>query len=360
MKKLILMSKAHKREIDAPVSDNNWCNRWALFHIKNMWLERMMLEHLGFEAWGVWDIQKHTIDWGRVPKGAYGVDVGMVMLAEQPHRIDQKGLFKFLDIYPDAKFVLYVLGDYRFWKRYNYEMRPLVERCDLILDWQKHNYREDAWFENVYPEHAHKHKFFPHCLAPYDNWMNVEFNEDPISKCLFTGRVGTRYHLRNHFLEQVLQDKELRDITAICKDGRADHIGDFSTKEARHYFELDFVNDGYVVKDDYIKMLNSYRCTLTGSTFRKHLLGKYFEIPGSGSLLIADRCPDADLAGFKPGYHYIDVTKETVVDVVKDVCSNPEKYLHIRQFGYEFVRKEHNLEKRFMDLTNYLIEMCND
>lgn len=357
MKKLILTSKAHKKELDAPVSDNNWCNRWALFHLKNMWLERMMLEKLGFEAWGCWDIEEHTIDWGEVPRDAYVIDVNVVMLLEQPHRIDQKALFKFLDIYLDAKFVLYVLGDYRFWKRYCYELRPLVERCDLILDWQKHNYREDAWFENVYPEHKDRHKFFPHCVAPYGNWMDARFNHKPINKCLFTGRVGTRYNLRNYFLERVLLDEELEKVTAICKDGRADKIADFSVPEAKHYFDLDFINDGYVVKDDYIKMLNTYLCALTGSTFRKHLLGKYFEIPGSGSLLIADRTKDSDLAGFVPGENFIDVSQENVVDVIKAVCRNPSKYWDIRRRGWEFIRNEHTLEKRFMDLKKHLGRM---
>ena len=185
--------------------------------------------------------------------------------------------------------------------------------------------------------------------------MKVEFNTDPINKCLFSGRVGSRYHLRNYLLKQVLKDKELQELMAVCYDTRAEKIGDFSTKEAKHYFKLDFINKEQVIKDDYIKLINSYRSAFVGSTFRKHLLGKYFEYCAGGALLLADRTNDSDLAGFKPYEHYIPVQTENIEYIINRVNKvEPEEFDQVRKNGYEFVREHHNINRRFQQLCGYL------
>ena len=189
--------------------------------------------------------------------------------------------------------------------------------------------------------------------------MHIEFNEKPLEKCLFTGRVGGRYKLRNAFLKAVVMSESLNSVVDVAMDVRGKKIPDFHKKCSKHYFELNFINEQMIIKDEYIKLLSSYLCGMTCGTMRHHLIGKCFEIPASGSLLVCDRFQDLDLAGFVPYLHYVPVTIDTVASTVKHICNNPWEYEGIRRAGYEFVRKEHNVKKRCGDLRKYIEGVLN-
>jgi len=336
-----LTDRKRARNLMIEPYDNDWNSHFACLTMKGYALDRFLVEEMGFEMWDIWNNKKCRFT--HLNKEHLPKDVDVFFFTGVLYRMDVEEWKSFLSLYPDAKVVMVPLIDFRQWNKID----PwLIERVSLFLDWQKYNCNQNSWFDTIFPEYAYKHIFFPHCVTPYDNWMNVEYNEKPLEKCLFSGRVGDRYLIRNAFLRAVLDDKELESVTDVCYDARAIRIKDFAKDCSKHYWELDFINKGMVMKDEYIRLLSQYLCGVTCSTKRNHLLGKMFEIPASGSILVCDRFADLDIAGFRPGVHYVEINIDNVGDVVKDICSNPEKYEDIRRAGYNFVRENHNIKVR--------------
>jgi len=358
MKRIILTNTGHKNRMETDPFDNGWHYRYACMGLKHFFVSKFLMEEMGFEMWDNWNHDKKRHEPVRMRQLEPG-GVEIIVLFEQLHNVNIDKFMKFLKLYPDAKLVLFPIIDFRRWDDCKDKLRPLIERVDLLLDWQKHYWKPEGWFESVFPEYADKHIFFPHCVSPYDNWMQVEFNEKPLERCLFSGRVGGRYLIRNAFLKAVLKDEELNRVVDMCMHPKGVSILDFYKKCSKHYFELSFINEQRIIKDDYIKLLNSYLCGMTCGTKFHHLIGKCFEIPASGSLLVCDSFPDLDLAGFVPHVHYVPVTEDTVASTVKHICNNPLAYEGIRKAGYEFVRKEHNLKKRCEQLRGYIEGVLN-
>jgi hypothetical protein len=103
------------------------------------------------------------------------------------------------------------------------------------------------------------------------------------------------------------------------------------------------------VGDDYARLLNSYFCGIATPSIFNYALGKYYEIPAAGSLLLACEIADYGKAGFIPNQHYIPITKSNVISIIKRCLKNPEEYEHIRKRGMKFVRKNHSVTNR-MDI----------
>ena len=337
-------------------------NHYALLNLKMIYFKRILKEMHDYEVLDVWNHGR----WRSVKGlGANGLDdldkctslglfdgtVDLVMILEQPHRINLDDIRRIKDTNPNVKFVLMVMGDFRFWRVHYNHHKELVDMMDLIFDWQYNHYTKRGSFQTQFPYAVDKFKFFPHCVVPPTNWADVKYNKNPQMKCLFTGRVGDRYHIRNVFLKQTLRDSELNNMTTIVKDIRSESYTD---KSMDYYESLDFVNKTQVTKDKYIDLINSHFCAIVGSTFRKHLLGKFMEYPAGGALLIADEFADAREAGFVPGVNFVEVTKETVAVTVKDVLRYPEDYERIRKNGFEFVRDQHTIYNR-IDEFNFEI-----
>jgi len=348
-RRVLLTDKKRARGLRTEIYDNGWSSHFACLTMKGYALDRFLVEEMDFEMWDIW--RNKDSRFTHLNKEYLPRDVDVFFITGVLYRFDVEEWKSFLSMYPNAKVVMIPLIDFRHWD----SIDPwLIDRVDLILDWQKHNYNESSWFETVFPQHAYKHKFFPHCVTPYDNWMSVEYNEKPLQKALFSGRVGDRYLIRNAFLKAVLEDKELDAVTDLCYDARAISIADFSKHCSKHYWELDFINKEMVIKDDYIDLLSQYLCGVTCSTNRNHLLGKMFEIPASGSLLVCDDFEDLRLAGFEPGVHYVEVTERNVGKVVKEICQYPKDFEHIRRAGYDFVRENHNIRVRQEQLRKHI------
>jgi len=367
MKKVILGSISPWSKTNVEMFDSGWLSHWACLNLKSIYMKRILVEEYGYISVPIWDHDRWRDTRGSGGSGLgqsgfdeppkFDKDVDVFVLFEQPHRVNMDDIEELKSEHPNAIFILIVLGDYRFWRRHYNHHKRVLEVFDILFDWQFHHYTNKGDFNTVFPEYSDKHVFFPHCFVPHENWVSIRYNETPKMKCLFTGRVGNRYDIRNQFLKKVLVDRKLEEITDLCKDFRAKR---YLKRTCSYYHDLPFFNTNQIVKDDYISLINDHFCSIVGSTFRKHLLGKFFEYPAGGSLLIADRFKDLDQAGFIPGVHYVEITINNVADVVKDVIENSDQYEHIRKAGFEFVRANHNINVRMEFFNKKIQEVFNE
>ena len=81
---------------------------------------------------------------------------------------------------------------------------------------------------------------------------------------------------------------------------------------------------------------------------------KYFEIPASGSLLVADEdCADVLELGYKPGVNFVPINEANALSVIEDCCLYPQNYERIRYEGWMH-SKNHTVKEREKSLRKIL------
>lgn len=167
-----------------------------------------------------------------------------------------------------------------------------------------------------------------------DEDFYVEFNDEPISKVLLSGSKTKEYPAR----------KRLNTISG-------------------HNSNIEVLKNGIYLGHEYIKYLNKFLCCFTCCANRNlpYIIGKFFEIPSSGSLLLAyDEFVKDELVnlGFIDGVNYISCTLTNIeekIDYIIDL-KNLEEINKIRKNGYEFVWKYH----KQTDRLKYIDEFVNN
>lgn len=332
-------------------------------------------------------------------------DTELIYLWLDTHSVDFSELYKLFKQVSKAKIIWLVGGDRRCWhwgkgvmartNAFRLGMREFLDRVDVILDsmvygWQT---RPDyTTFCICWPEFANKHVFFPNSYVHEDVYNSLEYNLKPVMKCLLTGNPGGRYELRNYVVSLLANDAEMKKYFDVLRhysfskmDGKRvdDYLiphrkkkeRDYDQKIFSEYFRLKFIDGwrdkfGNTVRENYIKCLNNYFCSLGINGGRKVqvVLMKHVEIPATGCLLLSEKFYDLDIAGFKPGEHYVEIKAQYLVDSARnqyvktdlsqkiiDVLQHPGRYEHIRKNGMEFTRKNHATSNRFK-LLDKIIE----
>ena len=93
--------------------------------------------------------------------------------------------------------------------------------------------------------------------------------------------------------------------------------------------------------------LNKYLCSFVDCSKFGYVVGKYFEIPLSGALLLAEYTSDLDNLGFKNGENYISVDKDNFFEILDYIISRSEKYRDIRMNGRQLILDNHTNINRF-------------
>jgi len=262
-----------------------------------------------------------------------GMDLVFGFAWEQRYR---KAMEAAITLDKNIKFILYMHDVH-----WAYELRregttKLLQRADLIL------VPYYGYFKRMWPQFVEKTIFFPHFFASHDRYCKLEYNKTPKMKCLLTGNIKSdRYPIRWAVKEAVLNDKEMKNLVDILRHPR--HI------KTQHW-----TREEGGEREKYAKTMNEYFCVVTDSSTWDLLLTKYFEIPATGALLLADKPDDGREAGLIPWKHYVPITKEQVVSQIKDCLKNPEKYEEIRREGMEFVRANHSVNNRFNQIKKIL------
>ena len=178
-------------------------------------------------------------------------------------------------------------------------------------------------FSKWYPQFLYKHIHYPQFFAPFERFAALKSNPKPIMKCLLSGSVNKRYPFRQYIIDKVPTD-----------------IFEYRAKN------VEFVN--------YPRFLNNYFCAIATGAASSVVIAKYLEIPAAGTLLLAEEINDFILLGLKANIHYVPITRKNVVQKIREVLKNPEKYIEMRDKATKLVRENHSIINRLEEFKNIL------
>jgi len=188
-----------------------------------------------------------------------------------------------------------------------------------------------AW-NKLYPEFAGTKKivWVPHSASPD---FLVPYNPSPVNAIFVSGAAGNYYPLRDR-------------VTELSQAGayaivRHDHPG-YDT--GYDYDQNEAVGRGYAMK------INSYRAAFTDSSRFHYVLAKYFEIPATGALLVADDSVSGPLRqlGFVENEHYVAVSADNLEEKIRFVLDerNHDELDQVRRRGQQLVWERHKSSDR--------------
>ena len=195
-----------------------------------------------------------------------------------------------------------------------------------------------AYCFNKFFSYVKKEKiyWFPHS---FNELFNIKFNSNPINKILLSGCICDAYPMRQRMFE--LKDKYPMDVLEhpkYCKNKLHNIIG-----------------------KKFIEKINEYRFAFTCCLNSKipYIVQKFFEIPGSGALLIGFEQhikKQMEELGFVDMENYISVREDNLEEKLLWLLdsNNREIVEKIRISGYNFVNSTHTLEIRTNKFLEYL------
>lgn len=262
-------------------------------------------------------------------------DVKIIFIFKSPQHSNQNTLMSLAELDRKVKLVA-CFSDLQDYGKSSYleNMEKILDRADIILTcyWGP--------FKKKWEKYLYKAKHFPYFFSPYKRYCSLPFNESPIKKCLITGA----------------QDAEVYPLRYMIWMNRGQMIDGLEHPGYRRKISDIIDNPNFALGDNYAKKINAYLMGVATSSIFEYVVGKYFEIPATGSLLLCNEVPDLKLLGFKPNEHYIPITKENALDTIKNVIKNSEAYTKIRRQGMTFVRENHSVKNRIQQIKKIIDE----
>jgi hypothetical protein len=178
----------------------------------------------------------------------------------------------------------------------------------------------------------------PHSASPD---FLVPYNPNPENAIFVSGAHGNYYPLRDRMRALSREG----GYAIVCQDHPGYYTGfDYDRNEA--------IGRGYAMT------INHYRAAFTDSSKFHYVLAKYFEIPATGALLVADDSVSGPLRqlGFIEYEHYVPVSAQDLEEKVSFVLDkrNHEALDQIRQRGRELVWDRH----KSIDRARQIDEAC--
>ena len=261
-----------------------------------------------------------------------------------------------------------------FWNSHHYETHDLIYKniedilaqkwikCISMDDLHHHMFcRENLEnlilknFDYIFSTYAYTFgKFFSQvplnrvisCPHNVNNKFMVEYNNNPANRILLSGCLGRVHYPFRHYVNKLstLKDNGVQRYPI-------DILKSLSYKNPGHK------NHGHA----YIKYLNKYLVAITSASTSKlpYVVGKFFEIPASGALLLAEdihvKVPLKEF-GFIDGENYLSVTTNNIQERILFVTNpnNRETVDRIRKNGYDLVWRNHTLRDRAQMIDNFL------
>lgn len=181
-------------------------------------------------------------------------------------------------------------------------------------------------FFDIKPQRIIKYPVF------VDDDFTIQINNNPQNAILLSGTKTKEYPAR----------KKLKSI-------------------AGYNTNIKIINNCIYQGYDHIKLLNSYLCCFTccSNENTPYIVAKFFEIPSSGSLLLAyDEFIKEELTnlGFIDGVNYISCTMNNMEEKISYILNpqNRENIDNIRKNAYEFVWKYHTQTERLKYINNII------
>lgn len=178
----------------------------------------------------------------------------------------------------------------------------------------------------------------PHSASPD---FLLPLNERPRDAVLLSGAVNQFYPLRRRV-------KALHE-SAPERVAYHPHPG--------YRCDYDYERDGSVGRG-YALTLNQYRVCFTDALTYGYVVAKYFEIPATGALLLADSAVGGPLAhlGYVAGVHYVPVSVRDLEEQIRYVLdeANHAALDAVRRAGQALVWERH----RTADRARLIDEVC--
>jgi len=193
--------------------------------------------------------------------------------------------------------------------------------CDTVISTVGY-----VW-NKLYPEFAQTKKvvWVPHSASPD---FLVPYNANAENSIFVGGSAGPYYPLR----EQVRALHANGRYSLVCQS----HPG--------YYTGYDYENNASVGRG-FAMTINRYRAAFTDSSIFNYVVAKYFEIPATGALLVADDSVSEPLKqlGFIENEHYLPVSASDLEDKLAFVLDerNHEELDQIRKRGQQLVWDQH-------------------
>lgn len=217
--------------------------------------------------------------------------------------------------------------DLHSWNRRMREIRVIVFGVsDVILS--SVAYR----LANLFPELSRKRVVWVPHSASTD--FLLPFNPDAENAIFLSGAINEAYPLRQRMLQLHRE-------------------GSYAIRYHRHpgyYCGFDYERDGRVGRG-YAEKIRQCRVGFADSVFPfAYIVAKFFEIPATGALLLADDTVSEPLnrLGFEAGRHYVPVSQgnlESQIDYVLSE-SNRDELDQIRRNGQALVQEQHKTSDR--------------
>ncbi|HEU4836975.1 MAG TPA: glycosyltransferase [Pyrinomonadaceae bacterium] len=182
-------------------------------------------------------------------------------------------------------------------------------------------------WNRLYPEFAGTKKvvWVPHSASP--DFM-IPYNPHPENSIFVSGAAGIYYPLREQL--KTLQAKDSYSLVFHPHPG--------------YYTGYDYENDEAIGRG-FARKINQYRAAFTDSSIFNYVVAKYFEIPATGSLLLAGDAVKDQLAqlGFVENEHYLPVSAENLEERVAFVldAKNHDEVDQIRSRAQQLVWERH-------------------
>ena len=195
-------------------------------------------------------------------------------------------------------------------------------------------------FESFFPDLSGVKEvvWVPHAASP--DFM-LPLNEQPLNAVLLSGAVNDYYPLRRQL--KVLHDRSPDRVAYHPHPG--------------YHCDYDYERDESVGRG-YARTLNRHRACFTDSLKYGYVVAKFFEIPSTGALLLADATVSGPLAelGFVEGVHYVPVSGEDMGEKIKYVLdeANHTALDVVRKAGQALVRARH----KTADRARLIDEVC--
>ncbi len=111
---------------------------------------------------------------------------------------------------------------------------------------------------------------------------------------------------------------------------------------------------GYIVGTRYAETIAKAKVFIFGSSIFRYPVSKFFEIMGSGTLVMADRPQSADELHFEAGENYVEINRDNWEEKLEYYLEDDAERERIARNGYETVMKYHTSETRARQLVGFL------
>ena len=193
--------------------------------------------------------------------------------------------------------------------------------CDLVLATNGY-----LW-NKLYPEFGDSKRlaWVPHSASP--DFM-VPYNSHPENTIFISGAAGRYYPLRERMRTLHAQGS----YSLVCQS----HPG--------YYTGYDYEQNGNIGRS-YATKINNCRSAFTDSSIFNYVVAKYFEIPATGALLLADDSVSGPLMqlGFIENKHYVSVSENNLEEKIRFVLAerNHEELDEMRRSAQQLVLERH-------------------